>query len=215
MATPSLLTVLLVDDHAVVRTGLRVSLEAHGGFAVVGEAGQGETAIRLALALKPALVVMDLRLPGIGGLETIRRLLQRLPETRVLVFSQHDDVLSAAQALQVGARGYLGKGCLPSVLLEALREIAAGGVYLEPALAEQLANGALQGEGAGIGSLSTREFQVFSLMATGIPVGAVARQLSLSPKTIANYTTQIKAKLKVKSLAELARLAIQHGVVSI
>lgn len=210
-ATP--LRILLVDDHAVTRAGYRAFIERTDDLELVAETGSGERAVRLALEHQPDAVVMDLNLPDIGGIEAIRRLVQRKADARVLAFSQHEEVVYVAQALQAGARGYVSKTSPPATLLEAVREVGRGEIFLEPGMAERLTHYGTQSANPELARLSTREFEIFSLLATGATVSAIARQLALSPKTVANYTTQIKLRLKVNSLAELTRLAIRHGVV--
>lgn len=207
------LRILLVDDHAVTRAGYRAFIEGTCDLQLVAETGSGERAVRLALEHQPDAVVMDLNLPDIGGIEAIRRLVQRQADARVLAFSQHQEVVYVAQALQAGARGFVTKTSPPSTLLEAVRLVGRGEIFLEPGMAERLTAYGTQTGTPELGQLSTREFEIFSLLATGATVSAIARQLSLSPKTVANYTTQIKLRLKVNSLAELTRMAIRHGVV--
>ena len=179
------LRILLVDDHAVTRAGYRAFIEGTDDLQLVAETGSGERAVRLALEHLPDAVVMDLNLPDIGGIEAIRRLVQRRADVRVLAFSQHEEVVYVAQ----------------------------GEIFLEPVMAERLTAYGTQNGAPELGQLSTREFEIFSLLATGATVSAIARQLALSPKTVANYTTQIKLRLKINSLAELTRMAIRHGVV--
>ena len=207
------LRILLVDDHAVTRAGYRAFIEGTRDLELVAETGSGERAVRLAVEHRPDAVVMDLSLPDIGGIEAIRRLVQRLPDVRVLAFSQHEESVYVAQALQAGARGFVSKSSPPSALVAAVREVAQGEIYLEPGVAERLASYRAQSDSPDLGQLSTREFEIFSLLAAGATVSAIARQLALSPKTVANYTTRIKLRLKVNSLAELTRMAIRHGVV--
>lgn len=203
---------LLVDDHAVVRAGYRTLLQ-DSVVEVVGEAADGTAACRQYLALQPDVVVMDLSLPGIGGLEAIRRILARDPAARILVFSIHDDVAFVEQTLRAGAKGYITKSSAAEVLVEAVCEVARGGTYLDRGLAQGLALRQAHGELGILSSLSVREFEIFCLLAEGIATAAAARQLSLSQKTVANYATQIKRKLNVQSTGELVHLAIRHGIV--
>jgi DNA-binding NarL/FixJ family response regulator len=206
--------VLLVDDHAVVRMGYRTLLEGYAEIAVTGEAGSGEAALSLYQELKPDVVIMDLALPGIGGLEAIRRILQRDPQARVLVFSMYEDPGFVEQALRAGAGGYIPKSSTPEVLLMALKQVAAGEIYLDPHLAQIVAVQKSLGVDSPFAPLSPREFEVFGMLAKGHSVAEIAEKLSLSAKTVANYGTQIKAKLKASTSADLARLAIRHGVIS-
>jgi two-component system, NarL family, invasion response regulator UvrY len=204
---------LLVDDHAVVRTGYRALLQ-DSAVEVVGEAADGSAACQQYLALAPDVVVMDLSLPGIGGLEAIRRIVARDPGARILVFSIHDDVAFVEQTLRAGARGYITKSSAAEVLVEAVCEVASGGIYLDRSLAQGLALRQAHGQEGELSTLSVREFEIFCLLAEGSATATIARRLSLSHKTVANYATQIKRKLNLQSTAELVHLAIRHGIVS-
>lgn len=208
------LRVLLVDDHAVVRAGYRLLLQNAPEIEVVAEADSGELACRLNAEHAPDVVVMDLTLPGIGGLEAIRRIVQRDSSAKVLVFSMHEDVLFVEQALAAGARGYVTKSSPPNVLVAAVKEVAAGGRPLAGDLHERLALARVRGGDSRLKELSTREFEIFCLLAEGLSSAEIAKRLSLSHKTVANYGTQIKSKLSVATTAELTRLAIRHGVVA-
>ncbi len=208
------LGILLVDDHTIVRRGFAAFIAQAPDLELVAETGNGETAIKLAQAHQQALVVVDLGLPGLSGIETIRRILQRQPEARILAFSQHQDSVFIGQALQAGALGFVSKGASPELLQQALRALGRGETFIEEHVAERLSVGMRRRSDSPLQALSTREFEVFCLLAAGQTVVAAARQLALSPKTIANYTTQIKLKLHVDSLAELAHLAIRHGLLS-
>ncbi|MEQ8234241.1 MAG: response regulator transcription factor [Gammaproteobacteria bacterium] len=206
--------ILLVDDHAVVRTGFRTLLENQTDLRVVAEADSGEQACRLYVEHAPDVVIMDLSLPGIGGLEAIRRIVTREPAARVLAFSMHEDTIFVEQALQAGARGYIGKSSAPVDLVEAVRQIAGGNIYIDAEMAQRIAFQKTKGADSPFQSLSTREFEIFCLLAEGLTVNEISPRLSLSYKTVANYATQIKAKLEVGTTAELARLAIRHGIVT-
>lgn len=207
--------VLLVDDHAVVRAGYRLLLLNVPEIEVVGEAGTGELACQRFAELRPDVVVMDLALPGLSGLEATRRILARDPAARVLVFSMHEDALFIERALAAGARGYVTKSSAPTVLVEAVKRVAAGEPYLDPTAAQGLAVHQARGQGTPFANLSTREFEVCCLLAEGLGAGEIGRRLSLAPKTVANYTSQVKDKLGVTTVAELARLAIRHGIVQV
>lgn len=211
----SKLRILLVDDHSVVRAGYRTLLDDIHGLHIVAEADTGDAAVKLFVEHAPDVVIMDLSLPGIGGLEAIRRIIQRKHEARILVFSMHEDTVFVEQALQAGARGYITKTSAPNVLVEAVRQVAAGGMYLDPDVAQRLAFQKTRGASSPMAGLSTREFEIFCLLAEGETVNEIARRLSLSAKTVANYATQIKIKLDVSSVAEIARLAIRHGFVKV
>ncbi len=207
--------ILLVDDHAIVRAGFKTLLENHDDLSVVAEAASGEAACRQYVAHAPDVVIMDLSMPGIGGLEAIRRIVARAATARILVFSMHEDTVFVEQALQAGARGYIGKSSAPVVLVEAVRQIADGNVYIEPEIAQRLAFQKTSGEDTPIAALSTREFEIFCLLAEGLSANDIATRLSLSSKTVANYATQIKSKLEVSTVAELARMALRNGIVKL
>lgn len=202
-----------MDDHAVVRAGYRVLLGNAPEIEIVAEADSGETACREFVHAAPDVVVMDLSLPGMGGLEAIRRIVARDGGARVLVFSMHEDPVFVEQALAAGARGYVTKSSAPEALVEAIKTIAAGGIHVDPDIAQRLAFQKSRGRGTPMAALSTREFEIFCMLAEGLNVGEIARRLSLSYKTVANYATQIKSKLEVGTITELARLAIRHGIV--
>lgn len=212
-AEPKPIRVLLVDDHAVVRAGYRMLLQDSPRIEIVAEADCGEVACREFARVAPDVVVLDLSLPGMGGLETMRRILARDPGARILVFSMHEDPVFVEQALAAGARGYITKSSAPAVLAEAIERIAGGSVHLDPDLAQRLAFQRSRGRGTPIAELSTREFEIFCLLAEGLNVAEIARRLSLSYKTVANYSSQIKSKLSAGTAAELARIAIRHGIV--
>ncbi len=211
MANP--MRILLVDDHAVVRAGFKTLLENQGDLSVIAEAESGEAACRQFIEHAPDVVIMDLSMPGVGGIEAIRRIVSRQSDARVLVFSMHEDTLFVEQALQAGARGYIGKSSAPVVLVEAVRQIANGNIYIDPDIAQRLAFQKTKGSDSPFQALSTREFEIVCLLAEGLSVNAIANRLALSYKTVANYATQIKSKLEVDTSAELTRLAIRHGLV--
>ena len=205
--------ILLVDDHAIVRAGYRLLLQNAAELEIVGEAASGEAGYRDYVSLQPDVVIMDLSLPGMGGLEAIRRIVARDRAARILVLSMHEDTVFVEQALQAGARGYLTKRTAPETLVAAVIQVVAGEIYLEVEIAQRLAFQKTRGRTTPFSTLSTREFEIFCLLAEGRNVAAIAKSLSLSYKTVANYSTQIKAKLEVGTTAELTRMAIRHGVV--
>ncbi len=205
--------VLLVDDHAVVRAGYQMLLKNTDDIEVVAEADKGETACKKFIDLHPDVVVMDLTMPGIGGLEAIRRMIARNADAKILVFSMHDDTVFVEQALQAGARGYITKSSEPEILVEAIRSLASGQSHLDSDLAQRLAIQKSLGTDSLLSSLSTREFEIFCLLAEGLNTSEIAKRLSLSYKTVANYSTQIKSKLNVNTVADIARLAIRYNIV--
>lgn len=212
--SPVPIRVMLVDDHAVVRAGYRMLLKNSSDIEVIAEADNGEMGCKYYVELQPDVVVMDLSLPGIGGLEAIRRIIARDPAARVLVFSMHEDTIFVEQALQAGARGYMTKSGAPEGLIEAVRTLHGGKTYLDKNIAERLAFQKMRGKDTPFSGLSTREFEIFCLLAEGHNTSEIAKRLSLSYKTVANYSTQIKNKLEVNSIAEIARLAIRHHIVN-
>ena len=212
---PNPTRILLVDDHAVVRAGFKTLLENQGDLRVVAEAESGEAACRQFIEHAPDVVIMDLSMPGVGGIEAIRRIVSRQSDARVLVFSMHEDTVFVEQALQAGARGYIGKSSAPVVLVEAVRQVANGNLYIDPDIAQRLAFQKTKGSDSPFRALSTREFEIVCLLAEGLSVNAIANRLALSYKTVANYATQIKSKLEVATTAEMTRLAIRHGIVKL
>ncbi|TAN49685.1 MAG: response regulator transcription factor [Methylococcaceae bacterium] len=212
---PPTIRIMLVDDHAVVRAGYRVLLSQADNLVVVAEAESGEQACQYYVDHQPDVVVMDLSLPGIGGLAAIHRICARDETARILVFSMHDEAAYVERALAAGAQGYITKASAPDILLEAVRSIAGGGVYVESRLAECLAARSRCGaeENPGMAQLSAREFDVFCLLAQGCTTRQVAEMLCMGYKTAANHATAIRAKLGVNTTAEMARLAYQQGLI--
>ncbi len=213
----SAVRVLLVDDHRVVRAGFRRLLEEAPGVAidVVGEAQDARGACRAYVELEPDVAVMDLALPDLSGVEAIRRITARAPDARILVLSMHEEPIFAEQALAAGARGYLTKSAAAESLVDAVRAVMAGPVYLEPRLDRALARRRRSAEGGGPAALSAREFEVFRQLAEGRSAAEIAAALCLSYKTVANYATRVRAKLGVTGTAGLVRLAIRHGVMEV
>jgi len=205
--------VLLVDDHAVVREGYRRLLEQTEDIRVLAEAGNGEDAYRLFCELRPRVVVMDISLPRISGIEVTRRMMARDTNARVLVFSMHEDVVFASRALAAGARGYIAKSAAPEVLVEAIRRIAAGQSYVDHAMAQRLALQRVGSEPDPVSVLTEREFEVFRLLAQGQPVNEIAGILKLTPKTVANHQSALRQKLGIDNAAQLVRLAARHGLI--
>jgi two-component system invasion response regulator UvrY len=206
------ITVLLVDDHAVVREGYRRLLEKRGDITVIGEAADATEAYDLFCALSPQIVVMDIALPGVSGIEAMRRMLARTPSTRVLIFSMYEDAIFANRALQAGACGYVTKASAPNVLVEAVHSIARGRKYLSAEIARELAlRGVIAGKTA-TDSLSAREFEVLRLLVKGHAVRDIAQTLGLTPKTVANHQSAIKQKLGADSPVQLLRIAGSLGL---
>jgi DNA-binding NarL/FixJ family response regulator len=205
-------SVLLVDDHAVVRQGYRRLLEQCADIRVVGEAGDAAQAYRQFCALAPDVVVMDIGLPDVSGIEATRRLRARTPAARVLVFSMHAEPVYATRALQAGASGYVSKASAPEVLVDALRSVAAGQRYLSRDVAQALAlQGGDRPDGA-LQSLSSREFEVLRGLLQGQSAAAIAARLGLTTKTVANHQSTIRQKLGAGSAVQLVRAALQLGI---
>ena len=207
------ITVLLVDDHPIVREGYRRLLEESGKIHVVGEAAAVAEAYRLFRDLTPDVVVMDLALPGVSGIEGIRRILAHQEDARVLVFSMHEDAIFARRALEAGAAGYLTKGSAPRELVKAVESVAAGERYISHAMAQTLALASISLDDKSHGRLSAREFAVLELLVQGQTIEEIARQLALTPKTVANRQSVIKQKLRVESTAQLIHAAMRLGLV--
>jgi len=204
--------IMLVDDHAIVRAGFRRLLEQQGTCLVVAEAGDAETAYALFVEHRPDVVVLDLSMPGVSGLELLRRMALREPSARILVFSMHEDPLLAERAIQLGARGYVTKSSAPEVLAAAVADMMAGKIALSPDIAQALAISKVTGEGDPLTVLNTREFEIFRLIARGQTVPSIASLLSLSAKTVANYHSLIKQKLGISSDVELVLLAQRRNI---
>lgn len=196
-------SVLLVDDHAVVREGYRRLLERQGDIEVVGEAGDAAAAQAAFCRLKPQIVVMDITLPGITGIEAMRRMLAHDPGARVLIFSMHEEAIFAAHALQAGAAGYLTKASAPDVLVQAVHSIADGRKYVSADIAQRLALREFDARDAG--ALTEREFEVLQLLAQGRSIKDIAGSMGLNPKTIANHQSAIKAKLGAETAIDLLK----------
>ena len=210
---PSPLKVLLVDDHAVVREGYRRLLDRGNDIRVVGEAGNSADAYQLMCQLQPAVVVMDISLPDVSGIEAARRMLAREPAVRILVFSMHEEAVFAARALQAGARGYITKASAPEILIDAVRAIARGEVFLSPDIAQTLALKNVLDDDAALKSLSAREFEIMRLLVSGHTLNAIADKLGLSYKTVANHQSAIRQKTGAQTAVELLRVAQRSGLV--
>jgi DNA-binding NarL/FixJ family response regulator len=207
------ITIVLVDDHAVVRAGVRRLLEQEPLFEVIGEAKSGEKAYQILAELKPDVMVMDLSMPGMGGLEAIRRILMRYEKAKILVLSMHEDLSFANQALKLGAKGYLTKNTLADDLVKSIETVTQGDVFLSDEIAKKMAMQSISGNQDPIHELSAREFEIFRLLAEGLDIDAIASTLNISSKTVSNYQTMIKQKLDINTPIELIRYAIKVGVI--
>jgi two-component system invasion response regulator UvrY len=205
-------TIMLVDDHAVVREGYRSVLQKQPGLRVVAEAADGADAYRLFKEARPDLVIMDLAMPGIGGIEAIRRIRQWDRNARILVFTMHQNAAFAVQAIRAGARGYVTKTSPPEALVKAAMEVLAGRIALSPDIDHELALNRLTGETAAAEVLTPREFEVLQMLLAERTTEEIAGSLHISPKTVANLHSLIKDKLGVGSDIELVRLALRQGI---
>lgn len=226
------ITLMLVDDHDVVRTGLRSFLETQPGMRVVAEARNGEEALQQATQWHPQIVLMDITMPGMDGLEATRRLKALSPECLVLALTVHEDKQYFMEMLAAGASGYLTKQAAADELVSAIRAVAGGNVYLQPALARWLLedyqrlarqvgiqprvpNGELDESVVGLDALSARERQVLELVAQGLSNHDIGERLNLSHKTIARHRERIMAKLKMHSRTELVKFALRTGLIAL
>jgi two-component system invasion response regulator UvrY len=204
--------VFLVDDHPVVRDGYRRLLENNPDITVVAEASSGEEVCASYSTIKPDVVVLDLNMPGIGGMETMRRLFAKDPDVRILVFSMHDSETMITRALEAGAAGYLSKSSAVAQLVDAVRVVSQGKKFLNNNLAPKILETHLRGNDP-LQVLTEREFQVFQQLAEGASVQEIAETLSISPKTAGVHQTHIMKKLGFRNAAELTRMAIRYGVI--
>jgi two-component system invasion response regulator UvrY len=209
----SQVNVLLVDDHAVVRMGFKMLLESASDIKVVGEAESGEQAVKLYMELHPDVVVMDITMPGIGGLEAIERIMAKENHARILVLSAHEDSVHPKRVLNAGAMGYLTKRSAAEELIKAIRTVAGGKRYLEASVAQQMAIQQLSGEQNPVDVLSDREFEVFMALAKGKTTNDIAETLCLSPRTVGTHLYNIKQKLNANNSAEIALIAMRSGLI--
>lgn len=213
---PNPIRILLVDDHAVLRAGLRSLLEAEPDFAVVGEAGTGEEGIAKAAELRPDVVVMDLSMPGCGGLEATRGITLLDNGTRVLVLTMHDEAEHLLPVLEAGGAGYVNKRSADEELIEAIRVVARGDVFLYPNAAKLLLQG-LKGKGRRpaedpLERLTDREREVLALTVRGFSSTEIGKKLFISPKTVDTYRARIMEKLDLHHRSELIRFALRRGL---
>ncbi|PHR83485.1 MAG: DNA-binding response regulator [Colwellia sp.] len=208
--------VLLVDDHAVVRAGFRMLLASQDFIGDIVDIERGELATKEYQRFQPDVVVMDLSMPGIGGLETIRRLYKYDAKILILVYSIHDETIYVERALEAGAKGYVSKNSAAEVLATAVAVIASGKRYIEQGLLPELNDvrfSETNNSDHTLNVLSPREFDVFRLLSKGLNAHNIANELSLSYKTICNYNTQIKNKLNANTSADLAHIAMVHNII--
>jgi two-component system invasion response regulator UvrY len=207
------ISVMLVDDHAVVRMGFKLLLQEAEDIAVVAEAATGEEALKqYGVDITPDVVVMDISMPGMGGLEAVQRLLAKDATAKVLVLSAHEDSVHPKRLLKAGARGYLSKRSAPEELKQAIHVVAEGQLYIDPTLAQAMAVEQLTGSQSPVDVLTDREFEVFMSLAKGQSVARIAATLFLSPRTVGTHLYNIKQKLKAENAAELTLIALRNGL---
>jgi DNA-binding NarL/FixJ family response regulator len=208
-------TIVLVDDHHVVRQGLRALLEAEPELAVVGEAADGAAAIEMAARLDPDILILDLVMPAINGLEVLRQLGQQSPRTRVIVLSMHSSEAYVVEALKSGASAYVLKEATASDLVRAVQEVIAGRRYLSPPLSERAIDAyTRRAQAAAVDPLTARERQVLRLAAQGYSLQQIATELSISPRTAETHRGHLMRKLGLHSQTDVVRYAIREGILS-
>ena len=209
----SKIKVMLVDDHAVVREGYRRLIEKQGDMIVVGEAADGAEVQALQKSVHADVIILDISMPGQGGLEVIRRVRQRDDATRILVFTMHQNVSFAIKAFEAGANGYITKGSPPNLLINAIRSLMNGGRAISPDISEALAQSRISGDSSIVEKLSSREFEILRMIAEARSTQEIAETLNLSTKTVLNYHYSIKSKLGVATDIELVHLALSAGII--
>jgi two-component system, NarL family, invasion response regulator UvrY len=207
------ISIMLADDHAVVRAGVRRLLEQDARFIVIAEVESGENAYHQYGGYCPDILIIDLSMPGMGGMEAISRILMRYPAAKILVLSMHENAAFASQAIKAGARGYLTKNGLADELINAIVHIANGQTYLNASMSQKITQQFLNTDTNHLQQLSAREFEIFRLLAEGVDSTEIGKILNISGKTVANYQTTIKQKLGIHNSVELVRLAIRNGLI--
>lgn len=213
MRIVTLITVLIVDDHELVRAGIRSLLSGVSGIKVIGEAENGENAVKLAREKHPNVILMDVRMPGFGGLEATRKILRIDPDIKVIALTVYGEEPFPSKLLQAGAAGYLTKGSGLEEMVQAIHSVYHGKRYISPEVAQQLALKHLSDDkGSPFESLSERELQVMIMITSGLKVQEISDRLCLSPKTVNSYRYRLFEKLKANSDVELTHFAIRHGI---
>lgn len=214
MSKKHIISVLIVDDHDLVRAGIRRILDDNSGIKVVGESDSGENAVKMARELTPDVVLMDLKMPGVGGLEATRKILHYNPDVKILVVTACTDNMFPSRLLQVGVAGYLTKDASSKEMVQAIQNVYLGQRYISPEIAQQLVLNKIGNDNKSpFDELSSRELQVALMIANGYKVQYISDKLNLSPKTVNSYRYRVFDKLGIKGDVELTHLAIQHGLV--
>lgn len=206
--------IVIADDHALVRSGLRQLIESTPGLRVVGEAASGAHLLTLLRQVPADLVLLDLSMPGLSGVDLIRRLLAERANLPILVLSMHNEVPIVARALKSGAAGYVTKDCHPETLIAALGKLLAGGRFIDPALVESVVFDAGLDSGDAHDLLSPRERQILEMISSGMALGDIADRLHLSPKTVSTHKMRLMQKLNLNTNADLLKYALRHGLTS-
>lgn len=215
MWSDNLLKLLLVDDHDLVRNGIRRILDDVEGFDVVGEAQTGEEAVKMCRKSPPDIVLMDMSMPGIGGLEATKQVLRICPDVKVIALSVHKENPFPAKVMQMGAFGYLTKEAAPQEMIRAIQKVAVGQKYIAPEIAQQIALAQLDSkEDDPLAQLSERELQIMLMLTKGVKVPEIASQLNISTKTVNTYRYRMFEKLNVESDVELTHLALRHNLIN-
>lgn len=210
-----MIRLLLVDDHDLVRTGIRRILDDVDGFEVVGEAQTGEEAVKMCRKSPPDIVLMDMNMPGIGGLEATKQVLRLCPDVKVVALSVHKENLFPSKVMRLGAFGYLTKGADPQEMIIAIRKVAVGQKYIAPEIAQQLVLAQLNSDDDDpLKQLSERELQIMLMLTKGVKVPDIANQLNISTKTVNTHRYRMFEKLNVDSDVELTHLALRHNLIS-
>lgn len=209
-------TIVLVDDHPIVRQGLRALLEAEPGFRIAGEAGEGIEAAKLVERLQPDVLVLDLMIPGLNGLEVTRQVRQRSPRTRIVILSMHANEAYVLEALRNGATGYVLKGATATELVQAIREVSAGMRYLSPPLSERAIEAYVQKANTApldlYETLTSREREILQLTAEGYSATEIADRLSISSRTVETHRANLMRKLGLRTQTDLIRYALRRGI---